>query len=1507
MRRGVGDSSDSFVFVQRRWIDTAIRTWLTSSEVNRVLFVSGPTGTGKSRLLHQWERTLESPGLPPATVAAAIVRDPHASRVDLHSWLSIRNALLSLVPKEQAAALARDRVNISVSQVIESVAGQNSVVGFGANALNINLNDDYVKDFSDVVSPLADFIPVGDPIVILVDGIDEATHDHADAFVAALAVLGGAIRHAPFRDRGLGRLRLILAGQPEMPPAIRALNPEMLDLRNPPKGDEEDLRRYADLLLEELDEPDRERLAPQVARRAAGIWVWAYSVATAIVEDVRSGGAAPAEVTIAPGLENVYADALIRVQRRAAAKTFPWQRVLELIGAIAAAQDIGAALPREIAAMAVDVSRSELAVMMSEMKSIVTVDGRDQLRFFHGDFGRWVIADRVEGIDVGESHDLLAGLLADLGKAGWSHAGVYVAERVLPYAIAAAERGVGGVSYGRRVQRCIELLADVGRLAVDPLPWIVRLRNVAEICGSNAVLPGTTVRISGLYRRIYLLLEFDVGTAIARPLTTAQIDEFEHIHKTQGKSAASLWMEVNTPSYRQVVLETSRNQAIELLSGWEPTGWEPESRQMLSEELIADSYAITDPRLLESAVRSAEQAVESTPVEDERYSSRLRSLSNSLWFRVGTAGEQPGDLDRLIELQQRLVERPDLDPAGLASASKVLADASLDRAHRGGEGAEADIERALAAARHCVELTSSDDERYTGRLMSLANALMLRLRGAEEEQPDELDRLIEIQQQIVDRHDLTPASSAAANELLADCLIERTRRTEETTDDPDRALSAAQLAVDLTDSDDARYTGRLMSVADSLAARVGGAGEQPGDLDRLIETQQQVVDRPDLDAAGLASAKRLLADCVDERARRGGDTVLADRARAVSLTPIDDERYLDRLRGWANSLWSLVQDDDEQPGELDRLVEVHQRIVDHPDLDPAGAASANRLLADSLNERVVRGGGGAEADLERALAAVQRSIELSSVDDEEYPDRLMTLANCLWLRVRVGEQPGDLDRSIEVQQQVVDSPHLDPAVRANTCKVLADWLMDRARRGGEGAEADLERALATAQRSIELSSVDDEEYPDRLMTLANCLWLRVRVGEQPGDLDRSIEVQQQVVDSPHLDPAVRANTCKVLAEWLMDRARRGGEGAEADLERALVAAQQSVELTSADHERCTARLMTLANCLALRMRGEDELPEELDRFIEIQQRVVDRPDLTQASSAAANEMLADWLVERARRTGAVTDDLDRALAAARLSVQLTAPDDERYAGRLMSVADSLWWRVRRMEDPAELDQLIDVQQQIADRPDLSPARAASANELLAHCLLDRVPRHAGYGALVDLERALLAAERCVALAPVDDEHYTGGLTSMANILSLRLRRGEQPGDLERLIEVHEQIADRPDLDPARLAAAHALLAESLTQRALRGGDGVRADLERAVSLAEKALEMTSVDDGDHVDRLVVLANTLWRGYVEGIAGCDPERMQDVVTKIGPSPKNGRSKLADPLTKLVREYRIEWES
>lgn len=198
------------------------------------------------------------------------------------------------------------------------------------------------------------------------------------------------------------------------------------------------------------------------------------------------------------------------------------------------------------------------------------------------------------------------------------------------------------------------------------------------------------------------------------------------------------------------------------------------------------------------------------------------------------------------------------------------------------------------------------------------------------------------------------------------------------------------------------------------------------------------------------------------------------------------------------------------------------------------------------------------------------------------------------------------------------------------------------------------------------------------------------------------------------------------------------------------------------------------------------------------------------------------------------------------------PDDPMVAWWL---ATTLAERYFRTHDRTALDRAIDLYAEVADAPDGDPEDIAAARFRLASLLLDR-------GDALDRAIAELEAALPTFLDSDDPDQRTTAQDVAGRAYLERFRRDQRPDDAEQVIAHWGAYVDSSpdDLDPAILLNLAAVV-HSRAAPLLVGGDrAVRADVERARELTERALAMVPPHDALRVRALVVAATVGWDTY-----------------------------------------------
>ena len=891
------------------------------------------------------------------------------------------------------------------------------------------------------------------------------------------------------------------------------------------------------------------------------------------------------------------------------------------------------------------------------------------------------------------------------------------------------------------------------------------------------------------------------------------------------------------------------------------------------------------PGDLDTAVQARREALNQTPEDHPQRTPRLIGLANALLARINAA-EQDGDLDSAVEIQAELLHRDDLtdhvsDPG---APWAVHASLLLRRWERDPAGHPGDLDTAVQARREALNQTPEDHPQRTPRLIGLADALLARADGAE--QDGDLDSAVEIQAELVHRDDLAdyvddPGGSWA---VYASLLLRRWERDPAGhPGDLDEVIMVSREVLDRAPEDHPQRTPRLVGLADALLARADAA-EQDGDLDSAVEIQAELVHRDDLadhvsdpGAPWAVHASLLLRRWERDPAGHPGDLdeVIMVSREVLDQTPEDHPQRTPRLIGLANALLARINAA-EQDGDLDSAVEIQAELVHRDDLtdhvsDPGAPWAVHASL---LLRRWERDPAGHPGDLDTAVQARREALNQTPEDHPQRTPRLIGLADALLARINAAEQDGDLDSAVEIQAELLHrddlTDHLsDPGDPAKPRAAYASLLRRRWERDPAGHPGDLDTAVQARREALNQTPEDHPQRTPRLIGLADALLARINAAEQDGDLDSAVEIQAELLHrddlTDHLsDPGDPAKPRAAYASLLRRRWERDPAGHPGDLDEVIMVSREVLDRTPEDHPQRTPRLIGLANALLARINAAEQ-DGDLDSAVEIQAELLRRDDLTDHLSdpgdpakpwaAYASLLRRRWERDPAGHPG----DLDTAVQAGREALNQTPEDHPQRTRRLLGLADALLARINAAEQDGDLDSAVEIQAELVHRDDLADlVRDPGAPWAVHASLLLRRWERDPAGHPGDLDTAVQAGREALNQTPEDHPQRTRRLLGLANALLARIDAAEQDGDLDSAVEIQAELLRRDDLadlvrDPGAPWAAYASL---LRRRWERDPAGHPGDLDTAVQAGREALNQTPEDHPQRTRRLLGLANAL---------------------------------------------------
>jgi tetratricopeptide (TPR) repeat protein len=1488
-------AADAAFFAPRPWLAARADGWLSASDKAPLLVLRGPAGSGKTRFVYHWAAAVRKRG----RLAALISQDAQAEPADPFAWPVLRDQLMELArPGSRAdAGGAPAGAGWAAAATTEQVVGD----------LVVGCATDPVQELETVVLPALGKLPAGAPVVIAVDGVDEAARCGRHDFLAVVASLADHLRSAARGRSGLGRCRLVVTARPETPLDLGpAADPVVIDLAEPDPADREDLREYVRALLGEIGEPRREELAGDIVEQAGGVWAVARYLACGLWDDAVADGAASSRPDVL-SLDQAYAASLDRAR---ACLGPDWDTARTLLGVVAAAQDIGTALPRDVAAGVLGDGSSDLDGLLAGLGTLITTGPDGTLRFAHSDLGWWVIDGNAGEAAVPDAHDRLAAVLLDQGGADWAKASPYCLGYVALHALAAAELSARKPArFPKLVNRCLALFADDGRLHADPDPlsWLGQLTGLSGLCRADTRLAGSTEPVTGLAARLTEALGPRVGELLAARLTDEQAADLDAIAAGGDEPSVLAWVRGHVPDYRSVVTGEFLALFETVLAGARLPR-DPGASSARRAEDYAQAWRETQrTEYLDAAITAWQEAVAQTEPDDLQRTDRLIGLANALIDRVNSS-DQPSDLDLLLDAQRQLAGRSDLENQAQAQAQAIYAATLHRRWQRDPSAHPGDLDAAVKAWDEALSRTGMDERHRTGRLIGLADALGDRVNSAEQE--GDLDQLLAAWAEVAGRDDLADhvADPGQSWAVCASWLVRSWQRDPaDRSADLDAAVTAWQMALRQAPHGHPERTARLIGLADALGERIRAGGEHDGDMDRLLNSWAEVVGQEDLADPGQSWATYaawLVRSWRRDQVGHIGDLDAAVTAWQVALSHAPDghaERTR-RLAGLANALIARVGTAAQDDNDLDQLIDVQRELVSRDDVARPGQSWA--VYAVWLGKRWEGDPAASPGDLDAAVDAWQQALAQTPADDAHRSGRLIGLANTLGDRIdSSAERDDDLDRLLATWAEVAERDDLADQVSdvGRAWGIYGGWLVRRWQRDPAEHVADLEASIPAWQKAVAAAPDSDPDRTRRLAGLARVLAAQADAdAATDANLDLLVDVQRELAEREDLADHVgeiyqfQADRARYLhRRWQVDHS-----GHAADLEAAVTAWEEALDGAPNGHPERPRRLIGLATALADRISSKAEQDGDLDRVIgtwaeALGASELDDPGQTWAGYAAA--LYRRWQRDPEAHSG----DLDTAVTAWEEAVAESPAGQTGRGACLAGLARALGNRVgSEVEQDGDLDRLIDVQRELVHRDDLADPGQAWATYAT---WLDRRREHRSGQWQLDVYQASQAWEQAIGHTSEGHAERTARLAGLAGALTVRVESGsEQDGDLDRLIDVQRELVRRPELPAPGPGPAWAAFATWLLRRWRRDPAARPGDLDDAISAWQECLRATAPGQAGRAVWLAEAANADMLGSVNGTQHADlnraVRRAAEVLKSADPA---GRAALLPSLARLAR--------
>jgi len=329
------------------------------------------------------------------------------------------------------------------------------------------------------------------------------------------------------------------------------------------------------------------------------------------------------------------------------------------------------------------------------------------------------------------------------------------------------------------------------------------------------------------------------------------------------------------------------------------------------------------------------------------------------------------------------------------------------------------------------------------------------------------------------------------------------------------------------------------------------------------------------------------------------------------------------------------------------------------------------------------------------------------------------------------------------------------------------------------------------------------------------------------DLDRAIMAKEQAVELTPVNHPDRAGRLNDLGNSLQRRFER--TGSMDDLGHAIVTQEEAVESTPLDHPDRAAWLSNLGITLQSRFQRTGSM-DDLDHATVTNEQSVELTPVNHPDRAKRLNNLGNTLLSQFERTGSM-DDLHRSIMMYEQALESTPLDHPDRAGRLNNLGNSLQRRFERTGSMDDLNRAIATKEEAVESTPVGHPHHVACLGNLGLAFQRRFERT---GSMDDLDHAILTNEEAVALTPIDHPNHAGRLNNLGNTLQGRFMRTGSMDDLDRAIVTMEQAVESAPVDHPDHAAWLNNLGLALQRRFKRTGS--TDDLDRAIMTKEQAIE-----------------------------------------------------------------------
>jgi tetratricopeptide (TPR) repeat protein len=487
------------------------------------------------------------------------------------------------------------------------------------------------------------------------------------------------------------------------------------------------------------------------------------------------------------------------------------------------------------------------------------------------------------------------------------------------------------------------------------------------------------------------------------------------------------------------------------------------------------------------------------------------------------------------------------------------------------------------------------------------------------------------------------------------------------------------------------------------------------------------------------------------------------------------------------------------------------------------------------------------ADITDAISARRRSIELAANDDIDQPTRLFALGQALVIRFRRLHDPADIDESINVKRIATAAMPDDHPDKPKCLVDLGAYIGNRFLTSSE--VADIEDAVSAQRRAVELSLNDSSVKMERLDLLGHLLELQV-MHSKSTETDELINIRRRIVEQMPDDNPQKVGLLKSLACHLEVRFRR--LDSLADIEEAITAQRRAVDLTLDDHSNKPVYLNSLGSFLETRFKRFGAL-KDIEEAIKLKRRAIELMPETHPDKSYIFNGLGNCLEARYGRLRELTD-ITEAITAFRFASE-KFPDHRDKPLFLNNLGVSLLSRFLQLGELPDIDEAItSLRRAVELLPDDYPQSSVNPSipgksAFFSNLGASLGARFGQLGVLADLDGAITAQRHAVELMLDSHPEKPTYLNNLGVTLDTRFERFGEVEIIDEAIGVKScAVSLMPDDHPMK---PHFLTTLGKSFEARFHHLSELSDLEHAISVHRRANAL--LPDG-HPDQPAVLNN-----------------------------------------------------